>query len=166
MTLLISKLRLAQNVGEWVNKLGYTYIILFRGKKKWAIKSLAKNWENRCLVISEMLKCSIQVWKYWIIKTEWQSGKGKTTDTVEKAVVAAVWEEDNKDEYVYKGELLNSNFCMILQQWPMWHYTSVKNPCNFTQIISFNLCTWKKSLRNWKQQRLNPRRNAGYYKRI
>lgn len=101
--------------------MGYTYIILFRGKKKWAVKSLAKKWENRCLVISEMLKCSIQVWKYWIIKTEWQSGKGKTTDTIEKPVIAAVWEEDNKDEYVYKGELLNSDFCMILQQWPMWH---------------------------------------------
>ena len=45
--------------------------------------------------------------------------KGKTTDTIEKPEVAAVWEEDNKDEQVYKGELLNSEFCMILQQWPM-----------------------------------------------
>lgn len=37
MTLLISRLRLAQNVGEWVNKSGYTYIILFRGKKSYQV---------------------------------------------------------------------------------------------------------------------------------
>lgn len=78
--------------------MGYTYIILFRHKKKWAIKSLTQNWENECLVISEILKCSVQVWKYWIVKTEWQSGQSKTTNTIEKPVVAVVWEEDNKDK--------------------------------------------------------------------
>ena len=32
-----SRLRLAQNVGEWVNKSGYTYIILFMGKKSYQV---------------------------------------------------------------------------------------------------------------------------------
>lgn len=39
-------------------------------------------------------------------------------DTVEKAVVAAVWEEDNKDEYKQRGTF-EQRLCMILQQWPM-----------------------------------------------